>query len=334
MMAESANIDPAKPGQVRGPQPVEDTATQPSAHSGRQHPTNNPVLVSFSRHAPTFEGEEKTVQVQKMQGGITAGFGGIEASVDISTTKEITVRTTQCKRYTSILFKHSDSAGDTSHGASSSTPQGQDVENPHKHVPPSPIPKDTVAYLVLGIFSAVDGQPAEKVILIRKKNAHRLFINVRLATLQLRGARYFFSLKSVKAFRVYRCVTSTGSHEQLEIDGAGLADLRQFKAAYKKQPWPAAIVNTKWTEWVFDYLNNKSLDVMDEAAYSLEIVLGWSPTRIAIAVLSPVALSLAVGFWLNSGDWSDLATIQTAWGVASYIVTAGGCKWAVFKARR
>jgi hypothetical protein len=41
----------------------------------------------------------------------------------------------------------------------------------------------------------------------------------------------------------------------------------------------------------------------------------------------PVLLSLAVGVWLNSRDWADLATIQTAWGTASYVVTAGGCKF-------
>lgn len=49
--------------------------------------------------------------------------------------------------------------------------------------------------------------------------------------------------------------------------------------------------------------------------------------RITIVVFFPVLLSLAVGLWLNSNDWTDLATIQTAWGTASYIVTAGGCKF-------
>lgn len=49
--------------------------------------------------------------------------------------------------------------------------------------------------------------------------------------------------------------------------------------------------------------------------------------RITIIVFVPVLLSLAVGIWLNANDWTDLATIQTAWGTASYIVTAGGGKF-------
>ncbi|KAL9572289.1 hypothetical protein ACKAV7_003490 [Fusarium commune] len=60
-----------------------------------------------------------------------------------------------------------------------------------------------------------------------------------------------------------------------------------------------------------------------QGEYGLELVLDWSVTRISIVVLVPVLLSLAIGIWLNSKAWTDLATIQTAWGTASYIVTAG-----------
>jgi hypothetical protein len=64
---------------------------------------------------------------------------------------------------------------------------------------------------------------------------------------------------------------------------------------------------------------------------SLEIVLGWSPLRISIMVLGPVLLSLAIGLWFQSKNPTDLATIQTAWGIASYSVTAGSCEFANLK---
>jgi hypothetical protein len=66
---------------------------------------------------------------------------------------------------------------------------------------------------------------------------------------------------------------------------------------------------------------------VEEGTYALELVLDWSVARITFVVLLPVLLSLAVGVWLNSRDWTDLATIQTAWGTASYVVTAGGCEF-------
>lgn len=81
-----------------------------------------------------------------------------------------------------------------------------------------------------------------------------------------------------------------------------------------------------WADWVHQVLNNGSHDVL-KGSYSLELVLGWSANRISVVILLPVLLSLAIGIWLNSRDWSDLATIQTAWGTASYIVTAGGSKF-------
>lgn len=82
-----------------------------------------------------------------------------------------------------------------------------------------------------------------------------------------------------------------------------------------------------WAKWIHQTLNKNSLGVPD-GEIALEIVLGWSVTRISIVVLVPVLLTLAIGIWLNSRDWSDLATIQTAWGTASYIVTSGACKYA------
>ena len=194
---------------------------------------------------------------------------------------------------------------------------------------PHPAPEDAVAYVVIGIISPVDRQPVERIMFLRDADLDSFIWKMRLETIRLRGLKYFLSLKSVKAFRLYRCMTSTGAHRQLELDSSALADLRQLRAAYKLLPWPPRNVSRGWAEWVFDCLDGGSMDVLTKDAFSLEIVLGWSPSRISIALLSPVILSLVIGAWFNSRDWDDLATIQTAWGVASYIATAGGCEYLV-----
>jgi hypothetical protein len=97
---------------------------------------------------------------------------------------------------------------------------------------------------------------------------------------------------------------------------------------YKSWAVPSHI-SLAWANWIHQALNNNSLDVVD-GTFAIEVVLGWSATRISIAVLFPVLLSLAIGLWLNSAAWTDLATIQTAWGTASYVVTAGGRKFSLF----
>lgn len=83
-----------------------------------------------------------------------------------------------------------------------------------------------------------------------------------------------------------------------------------------------------WANWIHQTLNHSSLDVVD-GTYAIEVVLDWSATRISIVVLFPVLLSLATGIWLNSAAWTDLTTIQNAWGTASYVVTAGGRKFSL-----
>jgi hypothetical protein len=76
-------------------------------------------------------------------------------------------------------------------------------------------------------------------------------------------------------------------------------------------------------------MNNGSLDPQHspENGLSLEVVLGWSPVRISIVILSPIILSLAIGLWFQSRNPRDLITIQTAWGIATYVVTTGSCKF-------
>lgn len=123
----------------------------------------------------------------------------------------------------------------------------------------------------------------------------------------------------------FQCDGKIGTHERVELDKRGVADLKLLFDAYCIWSLPNGM-DCAWAAWIHEVLNSNSYRVRD-GAYSLELVLEWSPIRITLVVLLPVLLSLAIGLWLNSADWTDLATMQTAWGTASYIVTAGGSKF-------
>lgn len=62
-------------------------------------------------------------------------------------------------------------------------------------------------------------------------------------------------------------------------------------------------------------------------ALSTRVILGWSAFRISVIILLPTLLSFVIGIWFNLRGLNDLTTIQTAWGIASYVATAGGCKF-------
>jgi hypothetical protein len=57
-----------------------------------------------------------------------------------------------------------------------------------------------------------------------------------------------------------------------------------------------------------------------------EVAFDWSPLCVSVALLTLMVLSLAVGLWFDSRDWTDLATIQMTCGIASYVVTTASCK--------
>ena len=130
-----------------------------------------------------------------------------------------------------------------------------------------------------------------------------------------------------KLSKILWCNAEEGTHERIHLDSNGVADLQLLLHAYKSWYVPRYIA-LAWANWVHQTLNNGSHDVLD-GPFAIELVLDWSVTRISIVVLFPVLLSLAIGLWLNSSAWTDLATIQTAWGTASYVVTAGGRKFSL-----
>ncbi|KAL1297430.1 hypothetical protein AAFC00_004960 [Neodothiora populina] len=118
-------------------------------------------------------------------------------------------------------------------------------------------------------------------------------------------------------------------------------------------------LNTEWAKWIHEALNGSNRDpcaalgrfpssttttttttaahkdnknITDDDSeelrphphYSLEIILAWSPRRIAVVVFLPVLISFAVGLGLNSTDWEGTERIEMSWVVATYIATTGG----------
>ena len=124
------------------------------------------------------------------------------------------------------------------------------------------------------------------------------------------------------------------SHKRVKLDLSGTEAMAQLFQAYNSWHLEDKVVE-KWMEWIHDAVNKGTHrptpfpmtdKEREDGMLSIEIILGWSIGRISFAILSPMLLSLVIGLWLNSKNWTDNGTIQTAWGVASYIATAGACK--------
>jgi hypothetical protein len=83
-----------------------------------------------------------------------------------------------------------------------------------------------------------------------------------------------------------------------------------------------------WEEWVTGNLNdddNNPRHTSENSEYSLECYFSYSPSGIAFAILIPFIISVVAGitYQAKTGD----VRLQTAWSIASYIVTAAAGKW-------
>lgn len=85
----------------------------------------------------------------------------------------------------------------------------------------------------------------------------------------------------------------------------------------------------KMAFFVHKELNNLESNPRLET-YSLQLVLSWSALKIVIWGSTPILLSLVIRFlyMFKSHPGEDpVAIVQTAWGISSYIVTAGARKY-------
>ncbi|KAH7364142.1 hypothetical protein BKA65DRAFT_490533, partial [Rhexocercosporidium sp. MPI-PUGE-AT-0058] len=176
-------------------------------------------------------------------------------------------------------------------------------------------------YVVVGVFSRVTSVPTERLLEISKPS--RLFRSIWWASVAIRGNGMLFSLRDIKGFNIYQCHPKTPLHRRIKVDPSSERALLEFYHAYSSWDCPRE-VQLEWASWLAQ-LNKNNTNPLEGDMLSLEIILGWSIPRITIVVLTPVLLSLGIGLWLNSKNWGDATTIQTAWSVASYIATAGAC---------
>ena len=106
-----------------------------------------------------------------------------------------------------------------------------------------------------------------------------------------------------------------GYHERVTVDPQTEATLNQLFLDYTTRD----LTWSPWSIWIYQTMN-ECHKIPSSARFSLELRLGWSVTRIVLMTATPVVLSLVVGTWYmqSTGD------TQTAWTIASYIVTAAG----------
>lgn len=187
-------------------------------------------------------------------------------------------------------------------------------------------------YIAVGILKERAGLAHERVIRIHK-NDDQLFRRLHKAAREIWPLnKRLFSLKSISGFGLYHCHTVSSYHSSIIVDSRTKQTLSEFYTNYKNNRIDLSS-KRKWTEWVHKELNNGSV-VPEQGRYTLELTLRWSAVKIVLYGLLPVLGSLIVGLaYMQArisnadGDFgTELSVIQTAWGLASYVVGAAGGK--------
>ncbi len=192
------------------------------------------------------------------------------------------------------------------------------VVNQMKYEPTDP----TRAYVMVGLFNPETGTVKERLVGIRGRKD--LFKSIH------KGANYlrpFFlrilSLKEIGGFSLYRCHPTEGYHTTVDLDSRTSLVLLQLFQEYSSSRYD---FSARWKDWVFENLNCKSCNPV-RGRYGLQLVLRWSTTKIVLYTSAPILLSLAVGLWYTLGHHAGAdayVVTQTAWTIASYIVTTAG----------
>lgn len=137
-----------------------------------------------------------------------------------------------------------------------------------------------------------------------------------------------------------KCGLSFPMHKKVKLDAVGEQAFIQLFKAYKKWHRPEGIEEI-WVRWVDKSLNGTlymngipyeevvNRDPTKGNMLSIEIILVGRLSASRLLFLHHCCSSLAIGLRLNSKNWTDTTTIQTAWTVASYVATAGACELAL-----
>lgn len=183
----------------------------------------------------------------------------------------------------------------------------------------SPEEDKAQCYIIVGKIGKNDSLPRE--LLFWVKTPMDLPRQIASAEKQLRSpARRLLSLKRVGAFSLYQCHPGKSYHSAPEISNETKRYLAEMYRDYR-----TGLIgrNPRWLDWIHENFNNSSNNPT-VGTYSLQLVLQWSPARLIIWSIVPIVLSLAVGlgYMLKTHPGEDyVAVVQTAWTIASYIVT-------------
>ncbi|KAK4461527.1 hypothetical protein QBC42DRAFT_297642 [Cladorrhinum samala] len=176
-------------------------------------------------------------------------------------------------------------------------------------------------YVVVGIWNLKQSTPKEVILPLKTGN---IFKQIRKAESRLRPWwKAILSLKTVVGFGVYECLPHQGRHVLLPVDKRTQQILTELYREYNS----AASVDydDRWRRWIIDEMNLGSREP-EEGKYALRLVLGWSAPKISFWTASPVVLSLVIAFWYSykprDPGADEVAIVQTAWTIASYIITA------------
>lgn len=183
------------------------------------------------------------------------------------------------------------------------------------------------AYLVIGVVNPGTGETTECLLdLVDPHGKPRDLIDAIHTAVRLLRPWYvrWFTLKSVGAFGLYECHTPAGHHTMLELsDTAKLALLELYYdfVARRKDDQEA------WKIWVQKHFNAGDT-FPGGRRLGLQLILKWSAWKIVLYMSVPVIASLAFGFAytfaVNGPGVDPVAVLQTAWTVASYIMTTAG----------
>lgn len=179
-------------------------------------------------------------------------------------------------------------------------------------------------YVVVGIWNPKQSIPREVILPLE---TGKIFKQIRKAERRLRPWwKSLLSLKTVVCFGVYECLPHQGRHILLPVDKHTQQILTDL---YREYNSASVDYDNRWHRWIIDEMNLGSREP-EEGKYALRLVLGWSAPKIIFWTTSPVILSLVIAFWYSykprDPGADEVAIVQTAWTIASYIITAAACK--------
>ncbi|OCL10862.1 hypothetical protein AOQ84DRAFT_336800 [Glonium stellatum] len=146
-------------------------------------------------------------------------------------------------------------------------------------------------HIVVGIMDKRTGVPRER--LVEDILNGQLFESIRRISRQLRPWwRRMLSLKSIQGFAIYECLPDHAYHRSIELGHRTEPILTEFYHDYSRRN---VLAELRWLPWIQEHFNQGDSNP-DKRCYALQLVLRWSITKITVYGLTPMLLSLAIGF--------------------------------------